>query len=354
MKKFIFTLLVLGMNFLFAQEIVKLNQEKPSNKNAGRVIKLKKVLQIGDEDGEFLFSQPFALRVADDGSFYVMEFNKLFKFDAKGKPLKSLCKLGEGPGEVGQLRNFLLYENSVIMYGIMPKKVIWLDKEGNFLSEFKVWPSMLMSDLIMYREVKYYFLFSKEVQIKKEPYFADIDNMISELSADKKNLEPLISFPVKTYIMALGEGGQKIYSICPLKAEIYQGHYLIISTSPGYLLKCLDMKEKKVTHTFSRVYQKVKYKDSNWGKDPDAPVLDYENDIKRIFPQKTDIWIETSTKDEKKGILIDVFDSNGTYTDSFFIKVKGRILCIHDGYVFTCEQDKDFNPLVVQYRISDR
>jgi len=351
MKKFIFMLLVLGINLLFAQEIVKLNQEKPLNKNAGRELKLKKVLQIGDEDSEFLFSQPFILRGADDGSFYVMEFNKLFKFDAKGKPLKSLCKVGEGPGEVNQMKNFILHDDSVIMLGVWPNKIVRFNKEGNFLQEFKFYHGILLADLLVFWNNKYYILYSGNIPAKKDPYFVDIDHTLAELSDDGKSLKNLALFPVQKYVMTLGEGGWRAFNIGEFKAELFRDQYLIITHTPDYLLKMFDLKEGRVTGVFSRKYPRVKFQGGEWGKTPDAPKLEYENDVKMVFPQEKDIWVLTSTVDAKKGGLIDIFDSTGTYTDSFYLKVPGDILCIHDRSVFVCERDKNHNPLVVCYRV---
>jgi len=225
-----------------------------------------------------------------------------------------------------------------------------LDLNGNLLKEFRIHKDLFSSELLVFWKDKYYILYSENLPIKKDPYFVDIDHTLAELSDDGKSLKNLALFPVQKYVMTLGEGGWRTFNIGEFRAELFQDKYLIITHTADYLLKMFDLKEGRVTGVFSRKYPRVKFQGGEWGKTPDAPKLKYEKDIKLVFPQEKDIWVLTSTVDAKKGGLIDIFDSTGTYTDSFYLKVPGDILCIHDRSVFVCERDKNHNPLVVCYR----
>jgi hypothetical protein len=353
MKKIIITLLVLVFNLTGAGEIVKLNQEKPLNPRAGRELMIKKVLQIGDEKSGFLFGSPMELRAADDGSFYVMEFNKLYKFSAGGKFLKSLCRIGEGPGEVGQLYNFILQGNSVVMFSVMPDKISRFDLDGKFLNENKIMQkiSSFSTRLLTYWKDKYYIIYSTDMPLKKDPYFVDIDHYLAVLSADGQNVNKLGTFPIQKYVMIWGEGGMRSFSIGDFNCELFKNRYLIISHTPEYLLKIFDLEENRITTIFSRKYPRVKFQGKRWGKNPVAPKLEFENDIKKIFPQEKEIWVLTSTANEKDGALIDVFDSTGNYADNFYVKVPGNILCIKNNSIFVSEEDSEYNQLVVQYLI---
>jgi len=65
---FVFTFIIL------AQTIIE-NPEKPLNKNAGRVIQLKELMRITDEEGKFYFSSPWDIKVAKDGSIFMSTEN---------------------------------------------------------------------------------------------------------------------------------------------------------------------------------------------------------------------------------------------------------------------------------------
>ncbi len=352
MRVRIFLILTLFLNLLYSYES-KLNQTKPLSKKAGRVLELKKVMRIGDEQGGFYFRYPSKLSIAADGSIYIMDMNQLLKFDQQGRFLKNFCKLGQGPGEVNYLNSFLVHNNSVILSGIMPQKIIWFDHDGNVLKELRIQQNMMWAaDLIGYWGNRYYFVYSAGVLVKSEPYFADVDQIIVELSDDGSSLKNLITLPRKQYVMPLGEGGRKNFYIAELITEIYQNRYIIINHTTEYLIKIYDTGEKRLSHVFSRVYQKVNFKGTRWGKDKDAPKLKYEKDIKNIFAQQSGIWVVTSKEDDKKGALIDVFDYTGSYLDSFYLKTKGNILKIQKNNVFVRETDKDDNNYIVKYRIS--
>lgn len=60
------------------------NPEKPLNKNAGRVLKLEEVFRIKDEGANFYFKYPRKLKVATDGSFFVVDENQFLKFSPQG------------------------------------------------------------------------------------------------------------------------------------------------------------------------------------------------------------------------------------------------------------------------------
>jgi len=350
MKKAIIAILVLLFPPLFAQEI-NLNQGYPTNKKVGRILKLEKMMSIGDEKSGCLLGGPMALRVDREGAIYVMEFNQLFKFSPKGKCLMNFCKIGQGPGEMGQLYNFILRDNRVILFGIRPTKVAVYKRDGEFVKELRIIKPMLSADLLHYQNDKCYIVHSSDMPVKDHAYFVDINHKLSELTFDGKNYKELISLPVQKYIMALGKGGWRAFNIGELSSELFGDNKLVISHTSAYSLKVFDIQKRSISHIFSRPYKRVDFKGGPWGKNPLAPKLDYEKDIKHIFPQEDSIWVVTSTLDEKKGALIDVFDGSGKYIDNFFLDVKGEILRITGKDVFVCETGKDLNPIILKYRI---
>jgi hypothetical protein len=106
----------------------------------------------------------------------------------------------------------------------------------------------------------------------------------------------------------------------------YQEKYLILSHTSKYLLKIYDPASNTVLREFWRAYERVKKapeKDDRIisGESPTIPDLNYVSDIVNIFTSGDDIWVVTSTCDETKGVLMDVFTSGGVYKDSFYLKL---------------------------------
>ena len=56
----------------------------------------------------------------------------------------------------------------------------------------------------------------------------------------------------------------------------------------------------------------------------------------------------TSTKDEKKGMLFDLFDKEGIYIDSFWVNVNGTVIATHEDFFFVREQDEEGNISIVK------
>jgi len=74
MKKImiLFTLWMLLPFSLFSQEIIQ-NPEKPLSSDAGRILQVEEVFRITDESGEFFFTQPSGLQVAEDDSIFLTD-----------------------------------------------------------------------------------------------------------------------------------------------------------------------------------------------------------------------------------------------------------------------------------------
>ncbi len=78
-----------------------------------------------------------------------------------------------------------------------------------------------------------------------------------------------------------------------------------------------------------------------------------ENDVLGLFFHKDQLWIKTSTKDEKKGTLFDVFNKEGKYVDNFYLKLNGTLMTTHGDFIFVLEKDEDENLQIVKYKIID-
>ena len=63
--------------------------------------------------------------------------------------------------------------------------------------------------------------------------------------------------------------------------------------------------------------------------------------------------VNTSTEDDEKGTLFDLFNQNGIFVDSFYIFVKGRVLGIYGDFIYAAERDEDYLPYIVKYKIDE-
>ena len=85
-----------------------------------------------------------------------------------------------------------------------------------------------------------------------------------------------------------------------------------------------------------------------------APRIKFDQDIKAMFFNEGLLWIWTSTADDEKGALFDLFSQEGTFLDSFYINVTDfGLLCIDGDFIYIAERDDDYLPYIVKYKIDE-
>jgi len=98
----LFSLLFVFTSITVAQEMIE-NPDKPLSKKAGRILKLKEVLRIGDVGDEYYFRFPTNLKVSPDGSIFIQEIDQLLHFDQNGKFVRNYFKKGQIPGLLNRI-----------------------------------------------------------------------------------------------------------------------------------------------------------------------------------------------------------------------------------------------------------
>ena len=83
------------------------------------------------------------------------------------------------------------------------------------------------------------------------------------------------------------------------------------------------------------------------------PKKKFKIDIEDLIYNNGNLWVKTSTKDDKKGILYDLYDSEARFLDSFFINTKGRVIRINQGHIYISETDDEDLPYIVKYKIEN-
>jgi len=96
------------------------------------------------------------------------------------------------------------------------------------------------------------------------------------------------------------------------------------------------------------------------GKMVVAPAPEFLPDIVNLFIHDKDIWVATSTKSKDKGVLIDVFDSDGVYRDSFYLALpepsdwniaRPAPQVVQGDYLYAIEKDAEESYMIKKYMI---
>ena len=354
--------------WISAQKVTK-NPDQPADARAGRVLQLNKELTVTDEQGEFYFKSPKNIQIAPDGSIFLLDEDQFLKFDADGKFLKNLFRIGQGPGEVEQISDYIFSDGQIAVLQAQPNKIVLMDMQGEFLREIK--PDEACYRLFTFYNGRYYGAQNSRPQFGKlgdEPKILDI-TWNFRIASDTGEVEVTdLNFPVTWYAQRI-ESAVIANNIVDFMAFPAQDRYMVISHTQKYLLKLLDLESGQVIREFSREYARIRMKPDKTGKAevrPDTfalvPPVDHYNDIQKFFIMEDRIWVMTSTMEKEKGFLVDVFDMAGRYLDNFYLPLQDSIkqaglarhpLTIHGGCVYVMEYDADDIPALVKYRITN-
>jgi hypothetical protein len=347
---FIFRTVILG------QAIVE-NPEKPASKNPGRVIQLKEVLRIKDEGREFYFKEPWGIDVAEDGSIFVQDGVKLYKFDAQGKFKKNMVTKGQGPGEITEeLTDFVVDNNDIIIFCGPMQKIVKKDLEGNFIKDL-VLEKKRAADFIAYYNNKYFLVDIMPKSFERKEGFNDFDQNLFIFDEEGNATSIPYSFPIKHYDSFKGKFGFFQFVTTLLKSRVCQ-HFIYLSHTENYLIKQFDLEKLQIRKIFRRAYPRVRFQ-----SDEMRP-FKYYNDVHRLLIFRNNVWVLTSFLDKKKGILVDVFNEDGKYLDNFYLPLLNSKtgdcfyqlyfpMTIKSNFLYAVEHDEDWNYFIAKYEIID-
>jgi len=370
MKK---SILILSFLFIFNSvilpQIVIENPEKPLSKNGGRVIQLEEVMRIKDDGYEIIFKNPKDLSLSEDGSILLTDFidgSRLYKFSKDGQFIFRALKQGQGPRECRLTSNYFIQGNRIRVQAWLPPKVIDYNSDGKYLKEMKtdyIGPFWFLE-----------FIDGKIYGIKDEIRFSDAIRKegfietpytLYEISEDFKELKKLYDFPVRHYIK---QGHW--YRRDMVDAAVYENFLFMVHTAEYKIVK-FDLHHAKIERIFNRKYKRQKIHEEEIEEDiydPESrrfrpPPLEYSFDISRIHLFRGSLWVITSTsKDNNSKWIVDVFDMEGKYIDSFYLQFPlnnethwiGNSILSDDGFIFIPEQNQDGLVSIGKYRIKEK
>lgn len=349
--------IMLSFFFLIAintqTQVIIENPEKPLNEKAGRVLELKEVLRIRDGQG-FFFNGPIGLKIDRNGCIYVRESRNLHQFSPEGKFLKNLYKKGEGPGELNNnLGEILLRDKDIVLWSSNMNKLIRMDYQQQLIEDIR--PKQTYYNLLAYFEGKYYLTkgrFPKrdgKSGIKQQGmklFTEDSQGQIYETSLD---------FPIQ---ISINYGDRAISSMSISRVQSFQDNEreVFLFHTPEYLVKVLDLEKEKVVRSFRRKYIRIEYKRKS------ERLPKYQNDIYWLLLSPGQVWVVTSTFDQQKGLLVDVFSREGQYLDNFFLPILRAKrddwiyapMTLADGHLFVIERGEDELFSLVKYSLPIR
>jgi len=354
MKKFafVFSLFIFCRPNLPAQAIIE-NPEKPLAKNAGRVLKLQEIWRITDEGGQFYFKYPGQLKIAEDGTIFMDDWEQFLEFSPAGKFIKNIFKKGEGPGEVQREFSYDIQQNEIYVKDLNSGRLFRTNFDGSLLAQLPIRGSLYDDFCGVNKDSLVLIKCAWPPLEERTGKLMDVLYAVYLVSKDGKTEKNVYTFPVKRFLApgaAMSWAGfESILSS--------NGRSLFVSHTREYLIEVLDLENCQITLRFSRMYQRIKHIKQSWEDDfrkkTNAPAIEFDEDIRSLFLNEERLWVRTSTSDREKGDLFDVFDSKGRFIDSFYVGLGRILLNAQRGIIFVLEKSRAENYLLIKYKIME-
>jgi hypothetical protein len=296
------------------------NPAKPLSGNAGRVVTLKEEVRIEDTGGGFFFKNPYAIRVSPKGDIFIQDGQQqALQFDPQGRFVRNLFKKGQGPGELTSILDIWASRDRLFLLGDPPKILVY-DHDGNLVKELS------LRDL---GRAKFVQADTGSLLIKKSGWpdpsagvgLRDIPQDIIEIAPDGTTAKSIGSFPIRGFVQVYKGGGTGMTTWNQLQAVSLDGNTLFLNHTPEYLVETFVRDKDVVVLRFKRPYSRVKRSGGGVSEPggPGTPPPKFKPDIYALHVVDGKLWVQTSTVVAGKGILFDVFDTEGRYIDNFFV-----------------------------------
>lgn len=327
------------------------NPARPSAMNPGRIIGLSEVWRITDEGDDFYFRSPHNLQIAADGSIFIAEREEFLRFTSEGKFLKNLYKKGQGPGEIDDVFMYDIRGGDIYIQDVSSRRFWRADFNGVFQEQVVLKgpdPGVFIGI------VPNGYLFKKMAWPPRSEWtgrLVDIPHIVSILAEDGLENKTVATFKTNAFLrpQAATNWDSSIKILSP------DGNSLFAFFGRDYLVEAVDLTAAAAVKRFRRIYPRIPHIESSWETDLRKkygfPKIEYETDIRGLYPTNGHVWVETSTEDKAKGRLIDVFDKGGRFIDSFYIGAGRMLMAVREGFVFCQEKNEDETITIVKYKI---
>lgn len=325
------------------------NPAKPPAANAGRVVTLKEELRIEDTGEGYFFKNPSSIRVSPRGDIFFRDGQEqALLFDPQGRFVRDLFKKGQGPGELTSVSDTWVSPDRLFLRGNPPKILIY-DFEGSLIEELPLRGGTPAGSFIWTDPAGLLLYGPGRPDPADGVGLRDTPWDIFAISADGTSQERIGSFSISSFLEVEAGGAISVTSWNRLQVAALDGRSLFLNSSPEYLIEKFVRDKRSVALRFRRPFARQKRTASGGvsslrGSGPDAP--EFWPDIYALHIVDGRLWVQTWTVTEEKGILFDVFDTNGRYLDCFYIQSMmkdegGRPARIHMTFAGGCAYFKE-------------
>lgn len=316
------------------------------------VFSLEEELSIGDVEGkeEQMFKNIFDIAVDENENIYILDLNQrqVRVFDRKGKYLRTIGKVGQGPGEFQFPRQIIISPHQeFVICDPMVRKVFFFSLEGLYKRNIPTWEhGRLMSIMLdskgeIIGEVP---LRAGGLSLKKFSFdFIELYNIATKERAKI----PLLEYLSPTIIWSVSETDEIIWG----DSEKYEVNF---QDRDGNLeMKILKDYEpaKIIAEEYSERIER------KFGGRPIPP--EFEQELPKYYPAYKSFTLDNdgrlfiSTFEKAKsgeGYYCDVFDSDGRYIAKISLKTEPRVW--KNQKLYTIEEDEEGYQYVKRYRVN--
>ncbi|NLH75614.1 MAG: hypothetical protein GX465_01075 [Acidobacteria bacterium] len=325
------------------------NPAKPPAANAGRVVTLKEELRIEDTGEGYFFKNPSSIRVSPRGDIFFRDGQEqALLFDPQGRFVRDLFKKGQGPGELTSVSDTWVSPDQLFLRG-NPPKILICDFKGNLIEELPLRGGTPAGSFIWADHAGLLLYGPGRPDPADGVGLRDTPWDIFAISAAGTSQERIGSFSISSFLEVEAGGAISVTSWNRLQVAALDGRSLFLNSSPEYLIEKFVRDKRSVALRFRRPFARQKRTASGGvsslrGSGPDAP--EFWPDIYALHIVDGRLWVQTWTVTEEKGILFDVFDTNGRYLDCFYIQSMmkdegGRPARIHMTFAGGCAYFKE-------------
>jgi hypothetical protein len=327
------------------------NPSKPRAKDAGRVLKLTEVWRITDEGGDFYFQAPRNLQTATDGSIFITDNDEFLRFSADGKFIGNIFKKGQGPGEIGGSFMYFIQGPDVFIQDLNSWRFWRADFNGVFQEQIVIKNKDIS---VLIGVVPDGFLFIRMVWPPRSEWtgrMLEVLHSVESFAEGSSDRRDIATFKTNAFLSprSATNWDSSITALSP------DGKSLYAFFGREYQIEIVNLDSSPVVKRFRRTYPRVPHVEKSWEsesrKKNGYPKIEYEADIKGLYPIEGRVWVETSTEDKIKGRLIDVFDKDGHFIDGFYLGPGRSLMAVREGYIFCQEKNEDETITIVKYRI---
>jgi len=314
----------------------------------------KIIIEESDKEGNYIFGTVSDIAIDSSESIYLLDFQlrKISKFDKEGRFVKTIGKVGQGPGEFSFPLKLFIDEKNNLYVNDQGRAIIIYDKDGNFKSILKL--NKPISDFYV-DEKNCIYTFTREFSesgILK--VFVKIDKEGNEL----KRIADFLEVDVK--VVRKGGGGvmggiKHPYSFdaffCPLKGE-----YLCYGENSKYRLFIYDL-EGNLKKIFSKKEKKEPISSEereNLSKVSGTFIPPYRPFFKGILSdEKGRIWV-IKTKpllEKEKKERIDLFSKEGIFLYEIELPYPPRV--IRNGNIWVIDRDEEERTIIKKLKIKN-